>query len=172
MEHYLDAIEVAVFVGPPAQPEVPVILAALGPRMLNLAATRTAGAHPYFVPVEHTRFAREALGPGPWLAPEQAVVVEADPTRAREIARGHMGRYLVLDNYRRNLLRLGWTESDLADGGSDDLVDAVVAWGDADTVAARIRAHLAAGADHVGIQALSAEPFPLADLQALASRLL
>jgi probable F420-dependent oxidoreductase len=171
MEGYLDAITAAAFVGPAADPEVPVILAALGPRMLRLAAARTSGAHPYFVPVEHTRFAREVLGPSAWLAPEQAVVVAADPVRAREIARNHTRGYLRLDNYRRNLLRLGWKEPDLEDGGSDALVDAVVAWGDADTVAERIRAHLEAGADHVGIQALSAEPFPLADLEALARRL-
>jgi probable F420-dependent oxidoreductase len=171
MEAYLDAITAAAFVGPAADPEVPVILAALGPRMLRLAAARTSGAHPYFVPVEHTRIARDVLGPSAWLAPEQAVVVDADPGRAREIARNHTRGYLRLDNYRRNLLRLGWKESDLEEGGSDALVDAVVAWGDADTVAERIRAHLAAGADHVSIQALSAEPFPLADLQALAERL-
>ncbi len=171
MESYLDGIESAAFVGPAATPEVPVILAALGPKMLRLAGTRTAGAHPYFCPIEHTRFARGVLGAGPWLAPEQAVVVEPDPVRARELARSHMQPYLRLDNYRRNLVRLGWAEADLDQGGSDALVDAVVAWGDADTVAGRIRAHLEAGADHVSIQALSADPFPLADLEALALRL-
>lgn len=171
MEAYLDGMTAAAFVGPAAQPEVPVVLAALGPRMLRLAGSRTAGAHPYFSPIEHTRFAREVLGPGPWLAPEQAVTIEPDPVRARALARGHMQAYLRLDNYRRNLLRLGWTEADLDDGGSDAVVDAIVAWGDADTVAARIRAHLEAGADHVAIQALSADPFPLADLELLADRL-
>lgn len=171
MESYLDGMTAASFVGPPAEPEVPVVLAALGPKMLQLAGARTAGAHPYFSPIEHTGFARGVLGPGPWLAPEQAVVVETDPARAREIARGHMQGYLRLDNYRNNLIRLGWTESDLGGGGTDALVDAVVAWGDADAVAQRIRDHLDAGADHVGIQVLSAEPFPLADLAALAERL-
>ena len=172
MRDYLARIEGATFMGPPADPPVPVILAALGPQMLRLAASRTGGAHPYFVPVEHTRIAREALGSGPWLAPEQAVVVATDPGRARELARKHMSGYLRLDNYRRNLLRLGWKEAELDDGGSDAVVDAIVAWGDADTVAERIRQHLAAGADHVGIQVLSDEPFPLNDLAALADRLL
>ena len=175
MEHmrdYLDRMENATFVGPAPSPEVPVILAALGPKMLRLAATRTAGAHPYFCPVAHTRFARETLGAGPWLAPEQAVVIDSDPDTARKRARKHMLGYLRLDNYRRNLLRLGWPEEDLADGGSDTLVDAIVAWGDPDTVAARITEHLGAGADHVGIQVLSDEPFPIDDLAALAERLL
>ena len=172
MTRYLDAMTAATFVGPAAEPEVPVILAALGPRMLHLAATRTTGAHPYFVPVEHTRVARAALGPDAWLAPEQAVVVEVDPAKARQIARNHMSRYLRLDNYRRSLMRLGWKQADLEGDGTDALVDAVVAWGDADTVADRITAHFAAGADHVGIQALSEDPFPLHDLEVLAIRLL
>ncbi len=172
MRDYLNRMEQATFVGPPATPEVPVILAALGPKMLRLAATRTAGAHPYFSPVEHTRFAREVLGAGPWLAPEQAVVIDPDPVTARTRARDHMKGYLRLDNYRRNLLRLGWPEEDLAEGGSDALVDAIVAWGDADAVASRLGAHLDAGANHVGIQVLSDEPFPLADLAALARRML
>ena len=172
MKDYLDGITAASFVGPPADPEVPVVLAALGPQMLRLAASRTSGAHPYFVPVEHTRTAREVMGPGPWLAPEQAVVITTDPVRARAIARRHTRGYLALDNYRRNLVRLGWSESDLDGEGSDALVDAVVAWGDADAVASRIRAHLEAGADHVGIQVLSDDPFPLTDLSALAERLL
>ncbi|HAX81170.1 MAG TPA: LLM class F420-dependent oxidoreductase, partial [Actinobacteria bacterium] len=116
MRDYLDRIEGATFMGPAADPPVPVILAALGPQMLRLAASRTSGAHPYFVPVEHTRIAREALGSGPWLAPEQAVVVATDPERARELARKHMAGYLRLDNYRRNLLRLGWSEAELDDG--------------------------------------------------------
>ena len=172
MRDYLDRMERAVFVGPPADPAVPVVLAALGPHMLRLAATRTGGAHPYFAPVAHTRFAREVLGPGPWLAPEQAVVLDRDPETARARAREPMRGYLRLDNYRNNLLRLGWSEEALVGDGSDALVDAIVAWGDADTVAERIRQHLTAGADHVGIQVLGAEPFPLDDLADLARRLL
>jgi probable F420-dependent oxidoreductase len=154
-------------------PDVPVVLAALGPKMLEMAGTRTAGAHPYFVPVGHTVFARGILGAGPFLAPEQAVVVEGDPARARAIARAHTTAYLGLDNYRRNLERLGWTDRDLEDGGSDTLVDAVVAWGDAATVADRVRAHLDAGADHVSLLVLTDdEGFPLPQLEALAAELL
>lgn len=173
MAGYLDAMEASIFVGPePAQP-VPVILAALGPRMLRLAADRTAGAHPYFVPVEHTTFAREIIGDEAYLAPEQAVVLESDPGKAREAARQHMERYLLLDNYRRNLLRLGWEERDLDEGGSDALVDAIVAWGPPEAIAERVAAHHAAGADHVSIQVLG-DPasVPLAELEVLASELL
>jgi probable F420-dependent oxidoreductase len=169
MSRYLDDVEAAGYGGPAPERPVPVVLAALGPRMLRLAGERTAGAHPYFVPVEHTSFAREVLGPGPLLAPEQAVVLESDPARARAVARQHMGRYLRLDNYARNLMRLGWSPEDLADGGSDALVDAVVAWGDEAAITERVEAHLAAGADHVSIQALSDDPraVPLADLARL-----
>ena len=172
MASYLD--EMATVSSPIAGPEpaVPVVLAALGPRMLRLAAERTSGAHPYFVPVEHTAFARRTVGEGPFIAPEQAVILETDPERAREVAREHTGIYLALDNYRRNLLRLGWSESDLADGGSDALVDAVVAWGQPQAVAGRVRAHLEAGADHVSIQVLPrGDRFPLAALEILASEL-
>ncbi|MEE9299088.1 MAG: TIGR03620 family F420-dependent LLM class oxidoreductase [Acidimicrobiia bacterium] len=173
MAGYLDAMEASIFVGPePAQP-VPVILAALGPRMLRLAAEKTAGAHPYFVPVEHTTFAREIIGDEAYLAPEQAVVLESDPGKAREAARQHMERYLMLDNYRRNLLRLGWKERDLNEGGSDAVVDAIVAWGPPEAIAERVAAHHAAGADHVSIQVLG-DPasVPLAELEVLASELL
>ena len=132
-------------------------LAALGPKMLKLAATRTAGAHPYFVPVEHTAFARDTMGPGALLAPEQAVVLERDPSRARELARGHMKLYLGLSNYVRNLRRMGFTEDDVSGGGSDRLVDAIVAWGDADQIARRVRDHHAAGADHVCVQVITGD---------------
>ncbi len=173
MSDYLDAIEGAVFVGPEPHPPVPVLLAALGPRMLRLAAARTAGAHPYFVPVEHTAFAREVMGEDAYLAPEQAAVLESDAGRARAAARAHMERYLLLDNYRRNLLRLGWSESDIDDGGSDALVDAIVAWGPPQVIAERIAAHHAAGADHVSIQVLGdPERVPLAELEELAKVLL
>lgn len=153
-------------------PEVPVVLAALGPKMLELAAQRTSGAHPYFVPVEHTAVARELIGDA-FLAPEQAVVLETDPETARAIARSHTKVYLGLDNYRRNIERLGWGADDLADGGSDRLTDALVAWGDAATVAERVREHFAAGADHVSIQVLSeGSGFPLRELEALAEELI
>src|SRR5487761_1240720 len=148
-------------------------LAALGPRMLELAGRRSAGAHPYFVPVEHTRRAREILGTGPLLAPEVTVVLEAEAGAARELARSFTGGYHALPNYVNNLRSLGFTQADLSGGGSDRLVDAVVAWGDARRVADRVRAHLEAGADHVCVQVVSAaQGFPLAEYQALADALL
>jgi probable F420-dependent oxidoreductase len=147
------------------------VLAALGPKMLKLSADRGLGAHPYFVPVEHTAFARETLGAGPLLAPEQAVVFETDPTTAREIARRHMVTYLRLPNYTNNLKRHGWTDADIADGGTDALVDAIVAWGSLDDIVARVKAHLAAGADHVSVQVLPADPagLPMAEWRELAT---
>lgn len=162
MRAYLDAMDAAPYRGAePAEP-VPRVLAALGPRMLALAAERAAGAHPYFVPVEHTALARETIGPGSLLAPEQAVVLETDPESARRIAREHASYYLGLDNYRRNLRRLGLLEEELAGGGSDRVVDAIVAWGDVEAIQARVRAHLEAGGDHVCVQALAADPSELA----------
>jgi probable F420-dependent oxidoreductase len=171
MRAYLDAMDAAQYRAPEA--ESPRVLAALGPKMLELAAERTRGAHPYFVPVEHTRLARETMGNGPLLAPEQAVVLATDADEARERARGHMRYYLELPNYRNNLLRLGYGEDDLADAGSDRLVDAIVAWGDESAIAERVQAHLDAGADHVCIQPLGAEParLPLDDLRVLADAL-
>ncbi|HZT53325.1 MAG TPA: LLM class F420-dependent oxidoreductase [Gaiellaceae bacterium] len=158
MRAYLDAMDEAAYRAvPPAEPPDRV-LAALGPRMLRLAAERTRGAHPYFTPPEHTRSAREVLGPGPLLAPEQAFLLDSDPASARAKAREHTVFYLELDNYRRNLLRLGFTEDDFHGGGSDRLVDAIVAWGDVDAVRERVRAHLDAGADHVCVQAIGVDP--------------
>jgi probable F420-dependent oxidoreductase len=174
MRAYLDAMDRAPFVATaPTTPLVRVI-GALAPKMLALAAERTAGAHPYFVPPEHTRCAREILGPGRLLAPEQAVVLEKDAAKAREIARAHMAIYLSLPNYRNNLRRLGFGDDDLAGGGSDRLVDAIVAWGDLDAVVARVRAHHDAGADHVGVQVLDRDPraLPLPQWRALAPALL
>jgi probable F420-dependent oxidoreductase len=136
----------------PAEP-APVVLAALRPRMLELARDAADGAHPYFVPVEHTRRAREILGDGKLLAPELAVVLEPDPDTARRLARQHTGSfYLSAPNYVRNLEWLGFSAADLAGDGSDALVDAVVAWGDETAIVARIQEHLAAGADHVCLQ--------------------
>jgi probable F420-dependent oxidoreductase len=150
------------------------VLAALGERMLALAGSRTAGAHPYFVPVEHTARARRLLGPGPVLAPEQAVVLETDAARARDIAREHTEFYLRLPNYANNLRGLGYAEEDLAGGGSDRLVDALVAWGDAAAIGARVAAHHDAGADHVCIQVLTGNPdeFPRAEYRELAAAVL
>lgn len=173
MRAYLDAMEDAPYLGPSPSPEPPVVLAALGPRMLELAGTRTWGAHPYFTPVEHTALARAALGPDALLAPEQAVVLADDAETARSIAREHTERYLALDNYRNNLLRLGWSAADVTDGGSDALVDAVVAWGDASSIQAGVAAHLAAGADHVCVQVLNgpADRFPIDELTRLTPAL-
>jgi len=173
MRAYLDAMDASLFRFP-APESPPRVLAALGPRMLELAAARSLGAHPYFVPVEHTAFARQTMGPGALLAPEQAVVLARDAETARRIARQHLRYYLDLSNYRRNLLRLGWDEDELEGDGSDAFVDAIVAWGEVDAIAARVRAHLDAGADHVCVQALSEKPADLAlgDLSELASALL
>jgi probable F420-dependent oxidoreductase len=151
---YLDALD-------RADPPVPVgerVVAALGPKALRLAAERSAGAHPYNVTPEHTADARATLGAGPLLAPEQKVFLGTDPDEARSVARRRLAMYLELPNYLNNLRRYGFSESDLAGPGSDRLVDGLVAWGADDTVAARVRAHLDAGADHVAVQVLSTEP--------------
>jgi probable F420-dependent oxidoreductase len=155
MAEYLDAMDKGLFfAAPPTEPPRRV-LAALGPKMLRLAADRAAGAHPYFVPPEHTAFARETLGADPLLAVEQAVVLETDPATARTIARQHTSTYVGLPNYTNNLKRFGLTDEDFAEpGGSDRLVDTIVAWGDLDTIKARVRAHHDAGADHVCVQVI------------------
>jgi probable F420-dependent oxidoreductase len=158
---YLDAMDAAVFMGAGPSEPPPRVLAALHPKSLELARERAWGSHTYFVPPEHTRRARAALGPGKLLAPEQAVCLETDPAAARAIARTHMATYLGLPNYVRNLRSLGFSADDVADGGSDRLVDAIVAWGDIDAVAARVRAHHDAGADHVCLQVLRANPLEL-----------
>lgn len=133
-----------------------LVLAALGPRVLRLAAERTAGAHPYLVTPRYTAQARDILGPGPLLAPEQKVVLSTDPGQARAIGRSRVEKpYLGLANYTANLRRLGWTDADLSGGGSDALIDALVAHGSAGQVAARLAEHLGAGADHVSIQLLT-----------------
>ena len=174
MARYLDAMDKAPFTGV-ASPEPPArLLAALGPRMLRLSAERSLGAHPYFVPVEHTVLARKELGAGPLLAVEQAAVLASDPTSARATARKHMKRYLALDNYANNLRRIGWGDADLAGEGSDALVDAIVIWGDAAAIRERVEKHLANGADHVCIQVLRSDlaAGPLAEWRALAPVLL
>ena len=169
---YLDAMDAAPYTGPKV--DVPRVIAALGPKMLRLAAERTLGAHPYFVPVEHTIVAREALGKGPLLAVEQAVVLGEDADTARAAARRHMKRYLDLDNYTNNLRRLGWSDADIAGGGSDKLVDAIVAWGDAGAIKSRIAEHARRGADHVCLQVLRADPnvSPATELERIAKAVL
>jgi probable F420-dependent oxidoreductase len=168
MRKYLDAMDAAPYVGPKV--EAPRVLAALGPQMLRLSAERALGAHPYFVPVEHTAIARKELGAGPLLAVEQAVAVSDDPSIARAAARRHMKRYLDLDNYVNNLRRLGWTDRDFAEGGSDKLVDAIVAWGGTAAIKARIDEHRKRGADHVCLQVLRSDPAgsATADLERIA----
>ncbi|MFF4113713.1 LLM class F420-dependent oxidoreductase [Streptomyces sp. NPDC001714] len=147
-------------------------LAALGPRVLRLAGDRTAAAHPYLVTPEHTRRARELLGAGPLLAPEQKVVLETDPAEARAIGDATLGFYLGMTNYVGNLRRLGFDDTDFADGGSDRLFDALIVHGDTARVAAGVRAHLEAGADHVAVQMLHADGTdPLPAYGALAKAL-
>jgi probable F420-dependent oxidoreductase len=154
MRSYLDQLDAAG-----QQPGVRV-LAALRARMLELSASRTAGAHPYFVPPEHTALARERLGPDPFLGPEQTVVLERDPSAARELGREFVTRYLALPNYTENLRQLGYTDDDLTPPGSDRLVDAIVAWGSGADIARRVQAHHDAGADHVCLQVLRTDDGP------------
>lgn len=162
---YLDGLDRACV------PRSAVALAALGPKVLRLSAERTAGAHPYLTTPEHTRSARGILGEGVLLAPEQTVVLDEDADRARATARGMLGTYLGLRNYTSNFREIGFTDSDIADGGSDRLVDALVAHGDAATVVARLTEHVEAGADHVCVQALPGGDDPLPTLRALAAEL-
>jgi probable F420-dependent oxidoreductase len=173
MRAYLEAMGRARYTSPPPQQEPEVVLAALGPRMLELAGARAAGAHTFFVPVDHTRVARWHLGPDTLLAPEQAVVLTDDRGRARELAGTHVARYLALPNYRRNLERLGWGSADLDDGGSDRLFDALVAWGDEEAIAQRVGEHLEAGADHVALHVLTEAPtrLPMPELEAIRAAL-
>jgi probable F420-dependent oxidoreductase len=169
MVAWLDALDA----GEPTVPADRRILAALGPKMLTLATDRSAGAHPYFVPVEHTAVARQLLGERALLAPEQAVVLESDPERARRIARTHAATYLVAPNYTNNLRSLGLGDEDFQGGGSDRLIDAVVAWGNGEAVARRVHEHHQAGADHVCVQVLteSGDAFPRAEYRRLADAL-
>jgi probable F420-dependent oxidoreductase len=173
MSGYLDAMDKA-----PYQSVAPAttyrVLAALGPKMLELSAKRSNGAHSYNVTPEHTSSARRMMGAEPWLCVEQAVVIERDASKAREIARGFLKLYLGLPNYTNNFLRLGFTEADCQNGGSDRLIDAIVAWGDLDTVTQRVRAHLDAGASHVCVQALAKTPktLPMQEWRELAGALI
>lgn len=157
MVDYLDRMDASLYLASPPDVTPRRLLAALGPKMLRLAAERADGAHPYFVPPEHTVMARGILGPEPVLAVEQAVLLETDPSTAREVARAHMRMYTGLPNYVGNLRRLGFGDDDFASGGSDRLVDAIVAWGTMETVMARVQAHFDAGADHVCVQVITAD---------------
>ncbi len=169
MSTYLDGLDAA----PTPLAAADRVIAALGPKMLELARTRTAGTHPYLVTPELTKAARDGVGPDGLVASEQGVVLESDPTAARAIARLHLKTYLGLPNYSNNWKRQGFSDDDLADGGSDRLVDALVVWGDEATIAARVQAQRDAGADHVCIQVLTEDPreFPVAQWRALAPSL-
>ncbi|MDJ0392380.1 LLM class F420-dependent oxidoreductase [Rhodococcus sp. G-MC3] len=164
---YLDALD---------EGGVPVgrrVLAALGPRVLKLSADRTAGAHPYLTTPEHTAEAREILGPGKVLAPEHKVVLEADPQKAREIGRPPVNNpYLHLRNYTNNLKRLGYSDEEIGDGGSDRLIDALVAHGDAAAIAARLRQHIDAGASHVTLHSLPDDADPSVTYREVAAAFL
>jgi probable F420-dependent oxidoreductase len=149
-------------------PRERMVLAALGPKMLDLSCERALGTHPYFVPVEHTRFARERLGAQALVAPELAMVVDDDPERAAVAARGYAEMYLQRVNYTSNLKRFGWTDEDIADGGSDRLMNAVVPQGSAAELVPAIQAHLDAGADHVCVQPVGVQDIPTEEWTALA----
>ena len=168
MREFLDGLDAA---DPPVPPDERVV-AALGPKMLDLAAERSLGAHPYFTTAEHTRFARERVGPDALVATEVAVVVDPDRESAREKARDYAAGYLRLTNYASSLLRSGFTEAELADGGSDRLIDAVIPHGSAEAIAEAVHAHLDAGADHVCLQPVGHGNEPLDDYRALAAALL
>jgi probable F420-dependent oxidoreductase len=169
MREYLDAIDAA----DPTVPPDRRMIASLGPRSLELCRQRTGGSCPYLVNPEHTRMAREILGPDRVLAPEQSVLLETDPVRARAKARAFVADYLTLPNYVANLRRLGFEEAELTGTGSDRLADAIVAWGDEQAIADRVAAHRDAGADHVCIQVIDAEgAFPTEAWRRLAPVLL
>jgi probable F420-dependent oxidoreductase len=164
---YLDGLDSAQRPVPPDTR----CLAALGPKNLDLSRDRSLGTHPYFTPVEHTRFARERVGSGKLVAPELACVLDTDTERARATARQYAKLYLGLSNYTNNLLRFDFTEADIADGGSDRLIDAVVPHGSAEEIAAAAREHIDAGADHVCLQTVGVQGVPVEQWTELASAL-
>jgi len=168
MRSYLDGLDATEH----PLPRERRVLAALGPKMLQLARDRSAGAHPYNVTPEHTAIAREAVGPDALVATEQAVALTTDPVVARAAGRQHASIYLNLPNYTNNLRRLGFADEDFADGGSDRLIDALVAWGDEAAIAARVQEHRDAGADHVCVQVVNLDDAaPQAQWRALAPAL-
>lgn len=169
MRGYLDAMEKAGAIAPTLDETPPTVLAALGPKMTELAGARTAGALSYNVTPEHTAGAREILGPDKWLCVEQKVLLVNDPGKARQVARQVLGLYMPLPNYRNNWLRLGFSEADLADGGTDHFIDGMVAWGNEAVIQRRIQEHFDAGASHVCIQPLHPEGQPVPDLNALTA---
>jgi probable F420-dependent oxidoreductase len=169
MRAYLAGMKKAHYAAPPPSEPPKTVIAALGPKMLALAGDQADGAHPYNVTPEHTAEARKILGPGKLLCPEQMIVAETDPAKARAKARASLAIYLSLPNYVNNWKRLGFSDADFANGGSDRLMDAIVAWGDDEAIRARLGAHGDAGADHVCIQALGGvgKPIPKPDEELL-----
>jgi len=167
MRNYLEAMGNALYMATEAPEPAPIVLGALRRNMLKLGAEKASGAHPYFVPPAHTAWARDILGPTALLCPEQMLIRETDPDRARAIARTHTSTYTGLDNYRNNLKQFGFEDADFENSGSDELVDAIVAWGDKQAHIDRIKAHWDAGADHVCIQALLEETTQGPDLESL-----
>ncbi len=152
MRDYLEKMAAAPYQSVQPSEEPPTVIAALGPKMLALAREKCTGAHPYFVSPDHTAFAREILGPDKWLCVEQKVILEPDAAKARELARPVAQIYAGLPNYRNNWLRMGLSEEDLENGGSDKFIDATFAWGSVEQIRVRIQEHYDAGADHVCIQ--------------------
>jgi probable F420-dependent oxidoreductase len=168
MREYLPKIKSALYRAPMPKEPVPIVLAALHPKMLQLSATEADGTHTYFVPPEHTAKARAAIGPKPWICAAQAVILETDAAKARAAARTYMKTYVPrLPNYTNNLKALGWKDEEFANGCSDKLVDAIVAWGTEDQIRVRIDAHLKAGATHVCILPLRVDNESLPDLHAM-----
>src|SRR5271167_2166086 len=166
MKEYLPKMMGAIYQAPPPKEPVPVVLAALHPRMLALAAAETQGTHTYFVPPEHTAKVRAQIGPKPWVCVEQKVILETDATKARTAARFFMKTYVPrLPNYTNNLKNLGWKDEEFENGCSDRLVDAIVAWGTEDRIRDRIDAQLKAGASHVCILPLRSDNAPLPDMR-------
>jgi probable F420-dependent oxidoreductase len=168
MREYLPKIKSALYRAPMPKEPVPIVLAALHPKMLQLSATEADGTHTYFVPPEHTAKARAAIGPKPWICAAQAIILETDAAKARAAARTYMKTYVPrLPNYTNNLKALGWEDEEFANGCSDKLVDAIVAWGTEDQIRARIDAHLKAGATHVCILPLRVDNESLPDMHAM-----
>lgn len=167
MRAYLEAMKGKPYMAPPLAAEPPLVIAALREKMLGLARDLAHGAHPYFVPPEHTQRARAILGPDRWLAVEQMVLLETDAAKARAIARAQMKIYAGLPNYRNNLKWLGYGDADFEGGCSDRLVDAIVAWGDEKAIAKRVQEHFDAGADHVCVQPFRSDGKPGPDLRIL-----
>jgi probable F420-dependent oxidoreductase len=168
MRQYLEAMQKALYMGPQPAVEAPIVIGALRDKMLSLSATAVQGAHPYNVTPEHTKRARAVMGPEALLLPEQMVIAETDPTRARNVARAQLKIYLRLPNYQNNLKQFGFVDTDFQNDGSDRLVDALVCWGTPEKIASHLQAHLSAGANHVCVQTFRPDGAPGADEDLLA----